>query len=103
MDLISSVSLWIIAAACFAGALLPKAWFDDNLMQRTGMAGMAIALTPRVLASLDLNAQWIPPENEALIHGGLALYVLGSALKVWKHRPRKPPSPPKYHRADWAG
>lgn len=100
MWLISAVSLTIVMVLCFVGVFIPKKYFDDNLAQCVGMAGMFMFCWPRLAQLLErqeITANTMPVFAQLVGHTGLALYAMGTAYKAWRHRPRDhgatPPNP----------
>lgn len=94
-----TVSLWVVMLLALAGALAPKQWFDDNLLQRMGLSALSLG----TLSGLDGSP--VSEGGQMLMYAGLAVFGSGTALKVWWHRPKKkmPPPAPRYHRDNWAG
>lgn len=100
MWLISAASLSIVMALCVIGVFIPRKFFDDNLGQCIGMAGVFMFCWPRLMQLIEhreLTSIAMPAEAQMAGHVGLALYAIGTAYKAWKHRPRdtgsaKPPT-----------
>jgi hypothetical protein len=105
--LVSAVSLSITMALCVVGVFIPKTYYDDNLLQRIGMTGVFAFCWPRLMQILDrfeLTSATMPVSAQVFGHVGLMLFAVGTAYKVWKHRPNRkknkggPPRPTMYHR-----
>lgn len=97
MWLISAVSLTIVMALCLIGVFIPKKYFDDNLAQCVGMAGMFMFCWPRLAQLLErqeITANTMPVFAQLVGHTGLALYAMGTAYKAWRHRPQRDATPP---------
>jgi hypothetical protein len=75
MNAILLLACGITACACIVGALHPR--FDDNLAQRCGMAGIALACVSIAYAG---NTS---PSTTALMLG-LACYAAGTVFKLWR-------------------
>ena len=93
MWIVSAVSLGVTMLLCVVGILVPKAYYDDNLAQRLGMAGMFIFCWPRLVQLLEtreITSLVMPVTAQVLGHVGLALFAIGTAYKAWCHRPRRP-------------
>lgn len=98
MWLISAVSLAIVMVLCAVGIFIPKKYFDDNLAQRVGMAGIFIICWPRLDQLIDrqeITGNCMPVTAQFAGHLGFALFAVGVAYKAWKHRPRRPEGAPK--------
>jgi hypothetical protein len=94
MWVVSAVSLTIVMVFCVIGVFIPKAYYDDNLAQRIGMAGVFMFSWPRLsmlLERQEITSVVMPVSAQVLGHVGLALFALGTAYKAWKHRPCRPP------------
>jgi hypothetical protein len=95
---VSAVSLFIIMISCAAGAFAPKEIFNDNPAQRIGMAGVFFFALPRFIQLMErqeFTANCMSASAQLAGHVGLALYCVGTAIKVMRHKPkRKPPLPP---------
>jgi len=84
---------------CVVGVFVPKAYYNDNLAQRIGMAGVFMFCWPRLVQLFEhqmIRNNCMPVEAQVAGHVGLALFAIGTAYKAWKHRPR-PPSQPGCH------
>ena len=46
--MISAVSLAVVLAACFAATFCPRRYYDDNFLQRAGLAGIAFGAGTRL-------------------------------------------------------
>ena len=81
---VSLASIIIIALVATAGVWCKS--YNDNLLQRCGLV-LIIWVAVARLSQWAANpaTSWL----EALGHAGLALYALGTARKVWAHRPRQ--------------
>lgn len=109
---VSAISLTIVMVLCFAGAFCPEKYFNDNLLQRVGMFGIAVGCGPRLALIVErrgFDGSGFQPEFQMAVHVGLAAFAVGTAIKVWQHRPsnqRKPPKAPppgRVHLYPWAG
>lgn len=79
MVLASVVCLTLIALLCVVGTLHPR--YDDNLLQRCGMALLALACIGRAaeaLASGAVSAQ------SMIMHVAVLLCAVGTAFKYWR-------------------
>lgn len=83
MTALTLLSLFVVSVLCAVGALYKH--YEDNLLQRVGMAGIC-------LANIGLIVQvW---EYQAVNHAcgmlavSMAIFALGVAAKVFKFRPR---------------
>lgn len=88
--LVSAVSLTLVMTLCVVGVFIPKKYFDDNLAQCVGMAGVFMFSWPRLsqlIEMRDITANTMPVSAQLAGHVGLALYALGTAYKAWRHRP----------------
>lgn len=106
--MISAASLAIVMALCFVGTFCPRRYYDDNLLQRIGLAGIAVGCGPRLSLLLErhsFDGTGFQPMFQVFVHVGLAAFAIGTALKAWQHRPKIPPAPPPgrivYHWADF--
>lgn len=81
---VSVVCLGITMALCIAGTFSCK--YNDNLMQRVGMFALFIGCWPSLRDVWDFE---YVSRGAVVAHIGLAAFALGTALKVWKFRPRK--------------
>ena len=84
---VSVLALLGIAVITVAGVFSPV--YRDNLMQRVGMAATS-------LASLALVDQMLVHKNcevsgsaLPILYSGVLLWGLGTAQKVWAHRPHR--------------
>jgi hypothetical protein len=75
--LTSIVALSWLALLCLLGVFHDA--FEDNLLQRVGMAGLALWSVSRVWEKLQT---WDTPAIHMVLHVALALYATGTALKV---------------------
>ena len=98
MWVVSIACLLFVMVLCVLGTVVRA--FRDNLPQRIGMAFLFIGCWPRV------QDMWLyRPESDGswLGHLGLAMFALGTAWKVWKHRhvdPHPPAPPHRVHHDD---
>lgn len=81
---VSIFAMVLVAALCAAASL----WhgYQDNTLQRIGLAllGCGAALRAYMVSVREqISAE------EALVHVGVLVFGLGTALKVWSHRPRR--------------
>lgn len=83
MTAVTLASLGLVSILCAIGALYKH--YDDNLLQRFGMAGIG-------LANVGLMAQvW---QHQGVNHAcgmlavSMAIFAMGVAVKVFKFRPR---------------
>lgn len=83
MHTVSLIALVIVAALCAAGALSHA--FDDNLLQRVGLAGIGLASV--ALADHVARDGAVTPAC-GLMSLGMLAYALGTASKVIKYRRR---------------
>lgn len=94
-EITSAVSLSIVAL--LAGWSVFSRHYRENWAQFAGLVGIAIWAVARVLHLADLTEASIPGRG-VLMHTSLALYGIGTAWKVWRHRPPRPsaypPAPP---------
>lgn len=103
MWIVSAVSLSLVMALCLVGVFIPKRFYDDNLAQCIGMAGVFMFCWPRLMQLLErqeLTSIAMPALAQTAGHVGLALYAVGTAYKAWQHRPRHrgtAPPTPKVH------
>lgn len=88
VQLVSVVALTIVAMAAALGIFCRH--FHDNWPQLLGLAGLATWAIARVLQITDMTDHRVPNQG-AVMHVSLALYALGTAWKVWTHRPVDPP------------
>ena len=101
MWLVSAVSLAVTMILCLVGVFIPSRFYDDNLAQRAGMAGVFIVCWPRLVHLIDNQGfvgNCLPVAAQVLGHVGLALFAAGTAYKAWKSRPPRlgdAPPPPK--------
>ena len=77
---IYSAALIIICITCISGVLYCK--FDDNLLQRIGLALACMGAIVRLLDMVDLvddssNARY-------LLTYGVAVFCVGTTYKFWK-------------------
>lgn len=92
MWLVSAISLSIVMALCVVGVFIPKKYYDDNLAQCIGMAGVFMFSWPRLMQLIevrDITANTMPVSAQLAGHAGLALYAIGTAYKAWRHRPQR--------------
>lgn len=92
---VSVVCLSLVALMCAAGIFCRH--FHENWPQLLGLAGLATWAAARVLQITDFTDHRVPNQG-AFMHISLALYGLGTAIKVWRNRPRNgatpvPPAP----------
>lgn len=87
MTAVTLASLGLVSILCAIGALYKH--YDDNLLQRFGMAGIG-------LANVGLMAQvWqYQGVNHAcgMLAVSMAIFAIGVAVKVLKFRPRRLPA-----------
>lgn len=83
MHTVSLIALVLVAALCAAGALSHA--FDDNLLQRVGMAGIGLASV--ALADHVARVGAVTPAC-GLMSLGMLAYALGTASKVIRYRRR---------------
>lgn len=101
MWVVSVVSLAVTMILCLVGVFIPPRFYDDNLAQRIGMAGVFTVCWPRFWHLIDNQGfvgNCLPVAAQVLGHVGLALFALGTAYKAWKYRPPRlgsTPPPPK--------
>jgi hypothetical protein len=104
MWIISAASLGVTMLLCVLGVFIPKVYYDDNLAQRIGMAGVFIFCWPRLVQLLEareITGLVVPVPAQLAGHVGLAMFAVGTAYKVWKHRPgRGQPRGPNRRRED---
>lgn len=104
LDVLSIVCLAIVSAICWLG-LFAKI-FKDNWLQFCGLLGMAMWSTARAWQFVDYATS---TPQQAAMHVALACLLLGTAQKVWQHRPSQgekgdPPTPlPPEHLQHVAG
>lgn len=75
--MLSFFSLIFVTATCMFGAISKT--FHDNLLQRVGMAVLAIGCSSRVQAIFETQAvknDWV------LVHVGMAIIAGGTMLRV---------------------
>lgn len=92
MWIISAVSLFITMTLCVIGVFVSKKYYDDNLFQRIGMAGVFIFCMPRfiqLMSKQEITTVVMPLTAQLFGHVGLMLFAVGTAYKAWKHRPNK--------------
>lgn len=88
-ELFSAVCLTIVALAAVVGIFCRN--YHENWLQFVGLVGVALWACARVSQLTDMMGTRLPAQG-AMLHASLALYAMGTALKVWQHRP-KPPDP----------
>lgn len=71
--------------------------YDDTLLQRMGLSIVAIGCIVRAGERLAFDVA-DPPPILLLSQLGLALYAVGTALKLWRARPRCERRHQKYER-----
>ena len=82
--LLSCMCLGVTGALCIAGVLSHH--FNDNLLQRAGMALLGIFCFGRATSiwhAQFASADWFG------VHLGMAVYALGTAWKVYARLPAK--------------
>lgn len=79
-NIIYSAALLIIILASAAGVFSPR--FDDNLVQRVGLATACLGAALRLLDLLD----FLDANNNAryLMTYGFAIFSVGTAWKFWR-------------------
>lgn len=77
---IYTLSLAVIVTACISAVLSPK--FDDNLVQRIGLAVACIGATVRLLDTVDLLDA--SHHSRHLLTYGVSIFCIGTAYKFWK-------------------
>lgn len=76
---ISVVCLAIVAVLCVVGALHPA--YQDNFVQRAGMALLAFGAASRVQA---ISISQFVANDWWLVHVGVCLYACGTAWKQYR-------------------
>lgn len=84
---VSVIALAGIAVITVAGVFSPA--YKDNLLQRVGMATAslsALALVDQMMshANCEVSSAALP-----VFYTGVLLWALGTARKVWQHRPHR--------------
>ena len=74
-------ALFVIFLLCILGIFSPR--YHENWLQFTGMAIIAIGVFP--LAKLIHERGWVSPEATWILVG-FAVFGVGMAVKVWRHR-----------------
>ena len=84
---LSVAALSITAVVCLWGTLAPS--YQDNLIQRAGMAVLCIGCASRVqniFIAERVSVDW------AFVHCGMALYAIGTAWKQYMNCRRDRPA-----------
>lgn len=85
MWLVSALCLTVTMTLCVVGIFGPKAWYDDNLLQRLGMTGIFGICWPRLSQLLELQQltnNCMPASAQLAGHIGFALFAVGLAWKA---------------------
>lgn len=92
-EVFSAVCLAIVGA--LAGAAIFCRNYHENWLQFAGLVGLAIWSMARVAQLTDALSTRLPSQG-AILHASLLCYALGTAWKVWAHRPQQgdPPAQP---------
>lgn len=88
MWIVSAISLGLLLLACLVAPFVQS--YRDNLLQRISFALIFIGTFARWLGIIDtrsIEPVW-PIIAEASVVGniGFALFAVGTAYKVWRHR-----------------
>lgn len=88
--IVCALAAALVAIVCAAGCFLEV--YEDNTAQRLGMAGVGLGAAVK---AFDLASGSPVQAIDPFVWIGLALFALGTAVKVWHHRPRQPSSIPR--------
>lgn len=84
---VSLVALAGLAVVTIAGVFSPA--YRDNLLQRVGMAATSLASLALIdQMALHDNCQ-VSSSALPVFYTGVLLWALGTARKVWQHRPHR--------------
>lgn len=96
IQIASAVCLGLVAALT-ATAIFSRN-YHENWLQFAGLVGLCVWASARVAQLVDATDARLPMQGLTM-HASLALYAVGTALKVWQHRTRStggpPPAPPE--------
>lgn len=77
--LLSCLCLSFVAVICMVGCFSPR--YDDNMLQRIGMAVLGMGCIARVQS---IWAAEVVANDWFLVHGGMALVAAGTAWKLYR-------------------
>lgn len=92
-------SLEIFSACCLSvvalltGVAIFCQNYHENWLQFVGLAGLSVWCSARVSQLIDLFDGRMPLQGP-MLHAALLCYALGTAWKVWEHRPPLRDAPP---------
>jgi hypothetical protein len=92
MVFIAMASLIAIIGMCTAGIFYNG--YRDNWLQHVGL--ILTALSSSVMVLKFQHAEYVP-ETMAFFSLGVAVFMAGTAHKVWVHSQPKRDDPPDYH------
>jgi hypothetical protein len=87
-SLVSLICLLITGG--LAGWAVFSQHYDDTVIQRLGLSLVAIASVARAAVRLGDDPPPPPPPELLMAQIGLALYAIGTALRIWQASHRQP-------------
>jgi hypothetical protein len=95
-EVVSVVALSVVAALSTVAIFCRN--YHENWLQFLGLVGIALWAAARVSQLVDMMSTRLPAQG-MILHVSMALFAVGTAMKVWAHRPRDneaaPPAPYK--------
>lgn len=89
-EVFSASCLFVVGV--LAGTAIFCRNYHENWAQFVGLAGIAIWAFARVSQLTDMMTTRLPSQG-MILHAALLLYAVGTAWKVWAHRPHDPAPP----------
>lgn len=86
-EAISAVCLSLVTL--LSGAAIFCRNYHENWVQWFGLVGITIWSAARVSQLTDMMSTRLPAQG-VILHVSMVLFALGTAWKVWQHRPRDP-------------
>lgn len=90
LEVFSAICLSIVAALSCIAIFCRN--YHENWFQFFGLVGIAIWSSARVSQLMDMMMTRLPAQG-ALMHASLSLFAIGTAIKVWQHRPKNAATP----------